>query len=114
MPSSGEGIESFSASARSASARILLSAGQSNPSKSPIPPATRACSALTKTVSSSKKQKTIEKPVATGFKTGTRDEQEALRYDTLLDYSTRLGGSDLYAFRDNIASKRGWRMRMST
>ncbi|KAI9980231.1 hypothetical protein PInf_026581 [Phytophthora infestans] len=107
MPLTGEGTESTSGSTCSASARsgsttrMLRSAGQSNPSNAP---ASRDCTALT---TSSKQKKAVKKPAATGFKPGTRDEQEAVRYDTLLDYSTRLGGSDLYSFRDNVASKRG-------
>ncbi|OWZ18132.1 hypothetical protein PHMEG_0007836 [Phytophthora megakarya] len=37
---------------------------------------------------------------------GSRDDKEAKKYKGLLSYSNRLGGDDLYAFRDTVAAKR--------
>lgn len=45
-------------------------------------------------------------PAARGYKPGGADEQEALRHPTLIDYSNRLGGTNLYTFRDTVGAKR--------
>ncbi|KAI9986600.1 hypothetical protein PInf_025632 [Phytophthora infestans] len=37
---------------------------------------------------------------------GGADKQEALRHPTLIDYSNRLGGTNLYTFRDTAGAKR--------
>ncbi|KAI9986240.1 hypothetical protein PInf_025160 [Phytophthora infestans] len=48
-------------------------------------------------------------PAARGYKPGGADEQEALRHPTLIDYSNRLGGTNLYTFRDTVGAKRALR-----
>ncbi|KAE9013191.1 hypothetical protein PR003_g15915 [Phytophthora rubi] len=45
-------------------------------------------------------------PAARGFKARGRDEEEARRYSSLQSSSNRLGGTDLYAFRDSVGAKR--------
>ncbi|KAE9037239.1 hypothetical protein PR002_g6684 [Phytophthora rubi] len=45
-------------------------------------------------------------PAARGYEPGTRDEEEAYLHKTLLSASNRLGGGNLYSFRDSVGSKR--------
>ncbi|KAG3168062.1 hypothetical protein PI124_g3149 [Phytophthora idaei] len=111
MAKDGDGVDTFSTSAgletlrthpvtRSArSVRLSKRSGAASPSAGTLSDATKA-------TSSTKKQKTGKKPAARGFKLGSRGEEEAMRYDALLDYSCRLGGSELYSFRDTVGAKR--------
>ncbi|KAG2820200.1 hypothetical protein PC129_g10843 [Phytophthora cactorum] len=100
MAMNGDGVDTFSTSAgletlrthpvtRSVrSVRLNKRSGAASPSAGTL-------SNATKVTSSTKKQKTVKKPAARGFNLGSRDEEEAMRYDALLDYSCRLGKSEL-------------------
>ncbi|KAG1701054.1 hypothetical protein DVH05_011295 [Phytophthora capsici] len=46
-------------------------------------------------------------PAARDYQPGSRDEQEAQRYRTMVNWSNRLGGTSLYSFREADAQKHG-------
>ncbi|KAE9092849.1 hypothetical protein PF005_g12758 [Phytophthora fragariae] len=50
--------------------------------------------------------KTTKTPAARGLRPGSRDEDEAHRHASLQSTSNRLGGSNLYSFRDSVGEKR--------
>jgi hypothetical protein len=94
-----------------------LAAFASTPQPSPLsaPPPTRqlrysAAKKPHKTnatrVSGSEASTTSKAPAARGFRAGGRDEDEARRYSSLQSSSNRLGGTDLYEFRDTVGAKR--------
>ncbi|GMF16371.1 unnamed protein product [Phytophthora fragariaefolia] len=99
-----DGLEAFAPTPRPAPlpsappTRQLRSAGLKKPRKSSAPNATSADVAAA--------VKTRKPPAARGFIPGSRDEQEAHRHASLQSASNRLGGGNLYAFRDSVGAKR--------
>ncbi|KAG2925972.1 hypothetical protein PC115_g8037 [Phytophthora cactorum] len=102
MALDGDGLDAFSTPAGSTT-RMPHPATQSARSVGLSKPIRTASSLAgnrsnpTKRVSATKKQKT-EKPAAREFKPGSRDEEWVMPYDTLLEYSNRLGGLESFLF----------------
>ncbi|KAE9283974.1 hypothetical protein PF008_g27270 [Phytophthora fragariae] len=98
-----EGLDAFASTLKAAtrpagpSTRHLRSAGSKKPMNTT---ATRSCTAE---VAATMATKT---PAARGFQPVGRDEQEAYRHISLQSASSRLGGGNLYAFRESVGSKR--------
>ncbi|GMF34347.1 unnamed protein product [Phytophthora fragariaefolia] len=100
----GEGLEAFASTSQPAplpatpSTRQLRSAVLKKPWEATAPQTNSADDAATMKIS--------KLPAARGYQLGGRDEQEALRHVSLQSSSNRLGGGNLYAFRDSVGSKR--------
>ncbi|KAE9018460.1 hypothetical protein PR003_g7089 [Phytophthora rubi] len=75
--------------------RQLRSSGLKKPRKASTP-----------SLISSEAAKTTKTPAARGLRPGSRDEDEAHRHASLQSTSNRLGGSNLYSFRDSVGEKR--------
>jgi hypothetical protein len=78
--------------------RQLRPAGLKKPPRSATPRTDAAETAAT--------AKAAKPPAARGYQPGSRDEQEANHHKAPLSASNRLGGGNLYAFRDSFGSKR--------
>ncbi|GMF26154.1 unnamed protein product [Phytophthora fragariaefolia] len=62
--------------------------------------------AITNSADDAVTTKTSKLSAARGYQPGGRDKQEALRHVSLQSSSNRLGGGNLYVFRDSVGSKR--------
>ncbi|KAE9291567.1 hypothetical protein PR003_g24997 [Phytophthora rubi] len=90
-----------------------LEAFASTPKPAPLPASTASRRLRSACLKNSRKVATPDVPgsdskpaAARVLQAGSADDQEIQRYKELRSYSNRLGGSDLYEFRDSVLAKR--------